>query len=98
MIVLPHFARAFILAILTLNASGALAFVVTEPCSVVEAAQDPDGQCAPTCARCGCCARPAVPMPFEVIAAIDLATSTTAPTVLDVPPFSGRDILHVPKL
>jgi len=37
-------------------------------------------------------------MPFELIAAIDLATPIASAPILNIPASSGRDILHVPKL
>jgi hypothetical protein len=95
---LRHFALALVVAILTLNASGLTALVVPEPCSATENADLGDSQCPPTCVRCGCCAQPAVPTPFEIVVSAELVTPQALLAASNVLPSVGRDILHVPKI
>jgi hypothetical protein len=95
---LRHFALALVVAILTLNASGLTALVVPEPCSVTESASAADGRCPPTCVRCGCCAQPAVPTPFERIVSAEFVTPQAPLAAFNALSSVDRDILHVPKI
>jgi len=94
---LPFLARALLVVILALSYSQALALVVPEPCGIAEAADAADGQCSPTCVRCGCCAQPLEPSLFHIAVKTALLSSPATITTLDPLSSTSRDILHVPK-
>lgn len=97
MAVLSLLARALVVLTLALSASQALALVVPEPCSLTETTDAEEGQCSPTCVRCGCCAQPLEPVLFRLaVQAAPVSSSASIPT-LDLLPSIPRDILHVPK-
>ena len=84
-----------VLLILFADASGAMAFVSPETCSVSETT--PDNACPPLCVRCGCCAQPVVPMVELSMSSVLVSSSTTAVLVARLRLGSPHDILHVPK-
>ncbi len=88
----------FVVALLSLSASGVQALVVPETCELYEqsgGAEDRD--CSPTCVTCGCCGQAVepllFPLPFSPATQVgDLAgPSIVALTV------APADVLHVPK-
>lgn len=89
---------AFIVATLTLSASGLSSLMIAEPCTGNEPPGQSDSACPPTCVTCGCCAQA-----VEGVA-VFVAVSPTG-LVIDVdavlqglPHAEPRPILHVPKL
>jgi len=94
---LPFFARALLVVILALSYSQALALVVPEPCGITETADAGDGQCSPTCVRCGCCSQPVETAPFRIAVQTTPLSSSASVVTLDLLPSISRDILHVPK-
>jgi len=89
-------AFTLLIALLTLNASGATE-LLPEPCAATESSGCEEN-CPPTCVRCGCCAQPS----------LQVSVSDDAPALrLVIDPPAGvsdlaedaesRDITHVPK-
>jgi hypothetical protein len=92
-------AISLIVASLTFTASGLLGLIVPEPCTPYELAgsgQD-DGQCAPTCMTCGCCARPLVPGILAAASSPEQTVSLIEAVLQRVPETDPHPILHVPK-
>lgn len=76
--------------------SGATGLIVPEPCSLSESGSE-DASCPPTCAQCGCCAQPVVPIDAFVERADDVETATVAVNTSSRSKFSPADVFHVPK-
>ena len=94
----PRFALAIIVALLTFNASGVVSLVRAEPCTIYEPAGGDDNACPPTCVTCGCCARAAEPAAIVMMSSLDVTVSRTQPALPPLPSTDPRDILHVPRL
>jgi hypothetical protein len=97
MVLVFHVLRGVVVLVLSLNASQALALVVPEPCSAIEAADVDDRSCPPTCVRCGCCAQPAEATVFYLSADVSPVVPATPATLKDILLSISRDIFHVPK-
>lgn len=95
---MQRLALAFIVALLTFSASGVSALIAPEPCSPYEQAGKEDGACAPTCVRCGCCARAAETMVPQTEESFDVTVTKFQSNTPTLPSTQPRDILHVPKL
>jgi len=88
-----------VLTVLALVAavSGVSAFMVPEPCTLLERAPEAGGDCMPTCPTCGCCAQVVVqtapPADFSggVTIGVVIAQATSIATA------APRAIFHVPK-
>jgi len=93
-----RFALAFIVAMLTLSASGFSSLIATEPCTGSEPPGQRDSSCPPTCVTCGCCAQALEPVTVVVAASPDAVVSVIDVTLPGLPDTDPRPILHVPKL
>ena len=90
-------ALAFIVATLTVSASGLCSLIVAEPCTGDEPPAQSDAACPPTCITCGCCAQAVEHATFVVAESPDVVVSdidVALPGLLATDP---RPILHVPK-
>ena len=90
-------ARAVIVALLTLSASGLPVLMAGEPCTAVERSGSDDGACPPTCVMCGCCAHAAEAIALPPANVLEAAVAQRDTLVPRLPRTSPRDILHVPK-
>jgi hypothetical protein len=89
--------RVLTVCLLTASFSGAIGMIAPEPCSVADAAGAPDGDCPPTCARCGCCPRPVVPA-LAVVAAVGIVPpNESVPYKAGLSAPELGEILHVPR-
>lgn len=95
--VVRRFALLLTVALLTAGFSGTIGLIVPEPCSLIEASDAPDGDCSPTCATCGCCARPTVPALIVVVAAGIAARGESSPIETHAPTSEPAGIFHVPR-
>jgi hypothetical protein len=92
-----RFALGFIVALLTLSASGVSSLMTVEPCTAYEEAGREDGGCPPTCVTCGCCAQSAEPAFMIGASSPDLPVAgivSVRPRLVKTDP---HGILHVPK-
>jgi len=91
-------ALVFLVALLSLSASGAQALIIPETCELYEqGGEAEDRDCSPTCVTCGCCGQAVEPLvvslPFSAVTLVgDLAESPLVALTVD-----PADILHVPK-
>jgi hypothetical protein len=96
--VVPRFALAVIVALLTISVSGVSSLVVPEPCTGYESAGSDEGACPPTCVTCGCCAQSAEPALVAAASAPEIPIADLTSLLPRLPRTDPRDILHVPKL
>jgi hypothetical protein len=90
-------ASLFLVAILTLGASGVPELISLEPCAPGEVPTTEDGGCGALCVKCTCCAQPT-----DLFVAIANVISAPAPDYRQqpasiVPTPQSREILHIPK-
>lgn len=83
--------------ILSASFSGVSGLIVYEPCAVTESAPEDSDSCPPTCAQCGCCAQPVLPLDLPAERADDLEILSVIAATTFAPQFSPRDVFHVPK-
>jgi hypothetical protein len=90
---------AFVVALLTVSASGVHSLIVDEPCSGSELAGqgEEDGVCPPTCVTCGCCTQAAETIALALASAPDSPTTDLVEMLPNPMNADPRDILHVPK-
>jgi hypothetical protein len=98
MTALSRLASTFVLAICLLQAVGS-SVVMQIPC--VEQCEDdgPDGQCAPTCQDCLCCAhsRAASSSPPPEVVPLELRAGLAPAADVSPPETEIQEILRVPK-
>jgi hypothetical protein len=92
-----RFALAFIVAALSISASGLSSLIVGEPCAGFSVAAEHDSDCPPTCVTCGCCAQAVEPAMFASAGAPDAPVPDFVAVLPPVPNAHPLDILHVPK-
>ena len=93
-----RFGLTLLVGLLTFSASGVSAVVVFEPCTAYEQAGTQDGDCAPTCVTCGCCAQPIEPELVSVTTSLRVSVPAASAIVSPLPEAQTRDVLHVPRL
>ena len=96
--IVRRLALAFIVALLTVDASGVVSLVAAEPCTADEPAGSHDSRCPPACVTCGCCARAAEPVAPVAMSSPHIPVGDILPAPPQLPETNPRDILHVPKL
>jgi hypothetical protein len=88
---------AFIVAMLSLSASGLSSLIVDEACLGDEPPGQSDSVCPPTCVTCGCCAQAIEPVALVAAGSPDVAVTGVDAVLPDLPDSDPRPILHVPK-
>ena len=98
MLPVGRLALAFIVAFLSLSASGVQTLVVPETCELYEqGGEAEDRDCSPTCVTCGCCGQAVEPLVFPLpFSPVTLVGDLAAPPLLPLT-VAPADILHVPK-
>jgi hypothetical protein len=91
-------ALAYIVAMLTLSASGLSSLLIVEPCTGNEPPGQSDSACPPTCVTCGCCAQAVEPVAIVVTGVPDASVTDVNAALPGLPDTDPRPILHVPKL